>query len=105
MAKIKEHLSNFHLAGFSYYEGVFAFNKLKIGSELSLKLDKENKYDPQAVAVYFKEYKLGYIPRAENKIFYKLLTVGFKGISCYVQRLCADEHPEQQVSVVAFLRN
>ncbi len=105
MAKYREHLSHFHIAGFSYYDGVFAFNDMKVGSELVLKLEEDNKYDPKAVAVYFKNHKLGFIPRADNDIFYKLLKVGFKGISCHVQRLSPEEHPEEQVQVVAFLHN
>ena len=33
----REHFAHFHIAGFSYYEGVLAFKKLKVGTLVSLK--------------------------------------------------------------------
>lgn len=32
---MREHLAHFNIAGFTYYEGVLAFQKLKIGTELA----------------------------------------------------------------------
>lgn len=102
----KEHLSHFDIAGFTYYDGALAFKDLRIGTKLRLKLDKENKYDPRAVVVYFEDYKLGYIPRSENRIFYKLFTVGLhKFIEARIQRIAKDAHPENQISVVVHLVN
>lgn len=100
----KEHLSNFNIAGFTYYDGALAFNDLKIGSKLKLKLDSENKFDARAVAIYYKKHKLGYVPKAENRIFYKLFSVGLQGfVKARIQRISKDEHPENQVQVVAHL--
>ena len=59
------HFFHSHLAGFSFAEGVFVFDQLKIWSELQLILDSENPYDAHAVAVYFKKTKIGYIPKSE----------------------------------------
>lgn len=102
----KEHLSHFDIAGFTYYDGALAFKDLRIGTRLKLKLDKENKYDPRAVAIYFEDYKLGYVPRSENRIFYKLFTVGLhKFIEARIQRISKDAHPENQISVVVHLLN
>lgn len=101
--RIKEHLANFNIAGFSYYDGAEAFGELRMGLKLEISLDPENKFDPQAVVVSYKDYKLGYIPKAVNEIFYKLLRVGAKNMVVRVQRLDATEHPEQQVWVVAHL--
>lgn len=101
--QVKEHLAHFNIAGFSYYDGAEAFHELKMGERLDISLDPENRYDPHAVAVTYKDYKLGYIPKADNEIFFKLLTVGIKNIVVRVQRLDATEHPEQQVWVIAHL--
>ena len=101
-----QHLANFHIAGFTYYDGALVFRKLKIGKELQLKLEEDNKYDPRAVAVYFKEKKIGFIPRDENRIFYKLLQVGLEDhIRILIQQINPSEHPERQVHVVAHLVN
>lgn len=103
IAPIKEHLAHFHIAGFTYYDGAEAFEELKMGLPLSLKLEKQNQYDAQAVLITYKKWKLGYIPKAENPIFYKLLRVGFTNISLHIQRIDKTAHPEHQVQVVAHL--
>lgn len=101
--KVKEHLAHFNIAGFSYYDGAEAFPELKMGVKLDVSLDPENKFDARAVIVSYKDYKLGYVPKTANEIFYKLLRVGAKNIVARVQRLDETEHPEQQVWVVAHL--
>ncbi len=102
--KTKEHLAHFSIAGFTYYDGAICFKKLKIGKKLRLALDTENKFDPRAVAIYYKGYKLGFVPRSENRIFYKLLTVGLgESLEIRIQSLSPDEHPENQIGVVVYL--
>lgn len=100
---MREHLAHFDIAGFTYYEGVLAFQELTIGVQLQLKLEEENKFDARAVAIYYNEFKLGFVPRSENRIFYKLLKVGIDCIEVRVQRISKKEHPENQIGVVAHL--
>lgn len=99
----REHLANFNIAGFTHYEGVLCFQELQIGTSLNVVLEEDNKFDARAVAIYFGDYKLGFIPRAENRIFHKLLKVGFKNFDMRIQRIDAAEHPENQVQVVVHL--
>lgn len=101
--KIKEHLTHFAIAGFTYYEGVEVISDMKIGDRLKLKLEEDNKYDSRAVAIYYGKKKLGYVPRTENRILYKLLRVGFEGLRVRVQRIDPQAHPESQVYVVIHL--
>ena len=49
--KHREYLSHFHISGFTYYEGALVFNQLKIGTELSLQAEPENKFNARAVAI------------------------------------------------------
>ncbi|WCO01782.1 HIRAN domain-containing protein [Psychroserpens ponticola] len=100
----KEHLANFHIAGFTYYEGASIFRKLKMGRKLILKLEEENKYDPRAVAIYYKDFKIGFIPRQDNRIFYKLMKVGLSDhIQVRIQQIDATASPEEQIRLVAHL--
>lgn len=100
----KAHLANFTIAGFTYYEGVDCWEQLAVGKTVSLQLDSENKYDPRAIAVYFEHFKLGYVPRHENRIFYKLLSMGYTEIiSAKIQKKDANANPEAQIQIVAFL--
>jgi hypothetical protein len=66
-AVMDKYFDSFHIAGFTYHDGVDVFGELKIGTELNMIVEPDNKYDTYAVAIYFNEYKLGYIPRGNNK--------------------------------------
>lgn len=102
--KKQEHLANFYIAGLTYYDAPICFKKLEIGTKLKLELDEENKFDPRAVAIYYEDYQLGYVPRAENRIFYKLLKTGNGDIlRLVIQQIDEREHPENQIRVVAHI--
>ncbi len=101
--KMKEHLDHFHIAGFTYYDGAEAFKELEIGTLLRIELEPNNSYDPRAVKICYKDYHLGYVPRGNNRIFYKLLKVGIDAIEVRIQRINGQEHTEEQVGVVAHL--
>lgn len=101
-----QHLAQFKIAGFSYYDGAIVFRKLKIGTKLRLQLEEDNKYDCRAVAIYYKKHKIGFIPKTENRIFYKLIQVGLaKHIRTVIQQVTPHEHPENQIQIVAHLIN
>lgn len=100
---MKEHLSNFHIAGFTFNDGVEVFEQLRVGRKVELRLEEDNKFDPRAVAIYFEGKKLGFVPRSENRIIYKLLKVGFSQFETRIQRIDPTDHPENQISVVVHL--
>lgn len=100
---MKEHLAHFHIAGFTFYEGVSVFEKMKVGKKVKFQLEEDNKWDPRAVAIYFKGEKIGFIPRTENRIIYKLLKVGITQFEARIQKIDPTEHTERQVEVVVHL--
>lgn len=99
----KEFLAHFNLAGFTYYDGVEVFQKLKIGTSLDMELETDNPYDPQAVMIWYEDFHLGYIPQEENDIFYKLLKVGNQNMELKIQSINPQAHPEEQIRIVAHL--
>ncbi|MDR3088710.1 MAG: HIRAN domain-containing protein [Desulfobulbaceae bacterium] len=70
------HFSHFNIAGFTYYQGAEAFKRLAIGKTLTLKAEPDNKFDPYAVEIWFRKYKLGYVPRGRNEEIHKFLALG-----------------------------
>lgn len=100
----RRHLSTFNIAGFSYYDGSIAFQDLKIGSELELKYEPDNKYDAKAVAIFFGVHKLGYVPRGENSTISKFLEMGYAPFETRVQRLDPAAHPEEQAGVIVYIK-
>lgn len=102
----KRHLANFHIAGFGYWDGAEAFEQLKIGTLLELRREPDNRFDAYAVAIWFGEYKLGFIPRDENREISKYLEIGYGDIyETRIIRLSPQEHTEQQVEVTVKIKN
>lgn len=54
-------LASFHIKGFQYWDGALVLGKLKVGDELELVAESDNPFDPDAIAIYFDDIKLGYI--------------------------------------------
>ena len=102
----RTHLANFNIAGFSYWDGCEAFGQLQIGTEFKLVRETGNAFDFYAVAIYFGDFKLGYVPREENHEISKYLDMGLENIyECRVTRLTPDTHPENQVAVIVYVKN
>jgi hypothetical protein len=99
------HFANFHIAGFTYYEGADVFENLKIGTPLSLKAESENPYDPDAVAFYYKDKLIGYAPRTENKLLRKFLNLGHTDLfEATINQITPFTYPEQQVHVTVWIK-
>ena len=54
------------LAGVRHHRAVDIWPFLKPGLELRLRREAWNRHDPLAVAVYYRQEKLGYLPRTDN---------------------------------------
>jgi hypothetical protein len=99
------HFANFNIAGFTYYDGVDVFYELKIGTELNLKAEPTNLFDPYAVEIYYNDIKLGYIPRSENKIISKFLNLGYADLfEVKINMITPETSPEEQVGVQVRIR-
>lgn len=59
-------------------------NQLEIGDEVSIEREPDNNYDPNAVAVIFKDTHIGYIPAAQNLELSLWLDEGNKIDKCVV---------------------
>lgn len=67
------YLDDFYLAGAKFYQLPWILNDLKIGDDIALIPEPENRYDENAVAIHFKEKKLGFVPRVNNSNLQKLI--------------------------------
>lgn len=80
--------------------------ELKVGTKLELERELNNPYDPQAVAIYYGDTKLGYIPASSNEEIGKFLELGHTDLfEARVQAVSPEAtHPEKQVRVVVFIK-
>lgn len=70
------YIDDFHLAGFSYYDGLDVIDELTLGQSVDLVKEINNPYDEKAVAIFYKGKKLGYIPASHNSIISTILYYG-----------------------------
>ena len=101
----KRHFLSFNIAGFTYHDGCEVFDQLKIGSPLRLIRDEDNQYDTNAVAVFFGDTWLGFVPRQKNSDLALFMDMGHEDLFvARIQQLNPQAHPEQQVGVVVFVK-
>jgi len=99
-------LANFHIAGFAHYEGFSVFSELKVGTQVELRCESNNPHDPQAIAIYYGETKIGYVPSANNSEFFAYLYFGHDDLyETFITTVNDDAHPEQQFRVVVRLKD
>ncbi len=98
------YIDSFHLAGFEYYDGLDILEELKPGAEVKLVHESNNPYDPNAILIYYKDIKLGYVPSSHNSMLSTYLYYGYSSIfEAKIQSRDLDEHPERQFRVVVKL--
>jgi len=90
------------IAGFQFHEGDAIWPSLAVGEKLALMREATNVHDPDAVAVYFQNNKLGYVPRAENCAIAKMLDRG-ENLEARISKLLMEEDPWERVRFTVFL--
>ena len=103
----KEHFLSCNVAAFTYCDGVEVFSQLKVGKEVRLVREDENPHDHNAVAVFFGDTHIGYIPRQQNETIAKLLEMGWDKIfECRISKINPEAHYENQIRLtIKIVRN
>lgn len=65
-----------NVAGFRYYRGEKVWQFIHSNDPVTLKREPRNPYDCKAVALYWRNEKLGYIPKIDNSVIANLLDQG-----------------------------
>ena len=106
MYERSRNLFDCHIAGFNYYDGLDVIDSLVPGCPVTLRSEPDNPYDPDAIAIYFEDTKLGYVPRAKNAYISNLLYFGFNRIiDARINCRNLDNDPERQFRIVVRLRD
>jgi len=103
---MNKHFADFYIAGFTYYNGVDVFENFKIGTYLNLKAEPENRFDPNAVAIYYKKEKIGFVPKTDNEMLSNFLNAGHTNLfEVKISQLAPINHPEKQIRVVVRIKS
>jgi hypothetical protein len=90
------------LTGFRHHAARTLWAGLDEHALLTLVREADNPHDPDAVALYWKGLKLGYLPREENFVAARLLD-NRRNLSARVERLQPRAHRNQRVRVAVVL--
>lgn len=100
------HFMDFHVAGFAYYDGLEVIGKLKLGKVVDLVVEPDNPHDPEAVAIYYRGTKLGYVPQGKNTLLSTFLYFGHENLfEARIQAVNLESHPERQFRVVVKVKD
>ena len=86
------------VAGFQYHDGESVWSRLSAGDSIELLREPANPYDRRAVAVYWGESKLGYVPRAANAACCQMLDRGER-LTARIKRLRESPDPWKRVEL------
>jgi hypothetical protein len=95
-------LQESRIAGFQYYRGDAIWPILGVGKRLSLVRESFNEHDREAVAVYFGNDKLGFVPQTENSSIAQMLDRG-EHLEATISRVLNDTDPWERVRMSIFL--
>ncbi len=91
------------LAGFQHHSAPRLWPLLDQGLRLRLRREPGNPHDPNAIALYLGDHKLGYIPRERNAPLAGMLDWGMS-LTAAIVDLRESEDPWQRVEIEVGLR-
>ena len=86
------------IAGFQFHSGEAVWPSLSVGAKLKLVRESANPHDDNAVAVYFHNEQLGYVPRVENAAIAQMLDRG-ESLEARISKLSISENPWDRVFI------
>lgn len=90
------------LAGSQYYALAEVWPDVKVGDALALVREPDNRHDAKAVRVEWRNRKLGYLPRAENRQVAAAMDRGEKVVG-RVSRLNESADPWRRLEVEVYV--
>ena len=91
------------VAGFRHHEAPLLWPALHAGAPLDLVREADNATDADAVAVYWRGRKLGYLPRGENLMAASLLDRR-RDLSARIQRLAPRAGRNRRLCIEVLMR-
>jgi hypothetical protein len=86
------------LAGYQYHRAAAIWPFLQVGEKLHLRREPSNPHDRYAIAVWFKNEHLGYIPQRENRMLATLMDRGERPEASII-RLLDEENPWRKIRI------
>lgn len=89
--------------GFRYYNGPNLLANMQEDDMLELRREPLNKHDNCAIALFYNEEKIGYLPREDNEILSKLMDADVVMLQAEITHLNKDAKAWENVHVAVFV--
>lgn len=86
------------VAGFQYYDGETVWRNLAVGDAVQLVREPDNRHDEYAIEVYWKDRKLGYVPRVANRTLAQMLDRG-QTLTAKIANRQSAENPWERLEI------
>ena len=100
--KRKTYLQQFFVAGFRHYKGMELLGLMQTNDLLELRREPENEYDNCAVALYWQQEKIGYVPANLNELLSRLMDAGALPLLGMITHLNKEVKPWENVAVAIY---
>jgi hypothetical protein len=91
-------ITTFHIAGWNFHDGIDVLYKLQTGTAVRLVPETDNIYDADAVAVYYQDTHIGYVPRTCNKEVRKMF-LSTQPLESVIDSISYDKHSVPSIEV------
>lgn len=99
-----KHYKTFNVAGFQRYDGALVLDQMKPGAPLVMMPERDNPYDPEAIALFFEGTMIGYVPREDNSLMSLMMFYGHAGVfEAHVVQVDPEAKPWEQVRVGVYV--
>jgi hypothetical protein len=96
----KQKLLQCFVAGFRYYNGPQLLDKMEIGDTIKLVRDPNNKYDNKAIALYFQNNKIGFIPQMDNQVISNMMDANLLELQAEISYVNPKKDTWEQVEII-----
>ncbi len=98
----KVYLLHFFVRGFQYYEGPKMIDKINRDGLVDLVREPDNPYDENAIAIYFEDKKIGFVPAESNEVLSRILDAGLLDLQAEITFVERDAATWEQISVAIY---
>ena len=99
----KYYLLQFFVAGFRYYKGPTYLKEMTEGDMLQLIREPQNIHDKSAIAIYWRNEKIGYVPQAENTVLSRLIDAQVLDLLAEITFLNENVEPWENLNVAIYI--
>jgi len=102
LTKRKVYLLQCFVAGFRHYKGMELLNEMEENDFIELRREHDNQYDESAIALYWQQEKIGFVPANDNSTIARLLDADALPLLATITHLNRKVKPWENVAIAIY---